>query len=136
MFELCGSNYTGFLLCFFPNNYLLQYYTFCGWSNPWMWNCRYQRLTVKLHSAFQLQMQLGFLSPAFFKGQLYFVPHHCSKEKRPPKLFLLKVDKSIIFNMCKWKQWSHHWLVCECFLWLFENIYLSTYKCDLCNQYY
>ena len=33
---------------------ILQYYMICGWLNPWIWNCRYRGLIIKLSVDFQL----------------------------------------------------------------------------------
>ena len=42
------------------------------WLNLRMQNCGYRGSTVKLHLDFQLCRGLAPLTPALFKGQLYF----------------------------------------------------------------
>ena len=43
-----------------------------GLLNLWIQNCRHRGSTIKLYSDFQLCRGLASLTPALFKGQLYF----------------------------------------------------------------
>ena len=61
------------LICefFVFSKYMLQHYMIWDWLNLWMWNHRYEVLTMKLYSNFQLRWGSVFLTFALFKGKLY-----------------------------------------------------------------
>ena len=61
------------LICefFVFSKYVLQHCMIWDWLNLWMWNHRYEGLTMKLYSNFQLRWGSVFLTFALFKGKLY-----------------------------------------------------------------